>query len=110
VLDEENCRAVANNVLDMQEFDCLQGASELPLAMALTIAFSAKESLFKAAYVSVRKFFNFSAARVLDLDVRKRQVTLALTETLSKDFVRGKRCVVGYGLIRENSVLTYFGW
>ncbi|MEM9257084.1 MAG: 4'-phosphopantetheinyl transferase superfamily protein [Pseudomonadota bacterium] len=38
---------------------------ELPFATALTIAFSAKESLFKALYPDVRRFFGFDAAAVV---------------------------------------------
>ncbi len=49
----------------------------------ITIAFSVKESLFKAIYKEVGRYFGFEAARIVDIDPKRQKVVLMLTETLS---------------------------
>lgn len=57
---------IAPLVLDPAEARCL-AALPLTPAQALTVVFSAKESLFKALYPTVRRRFGFDAARLLDI-------------------------------------------
>ncbi|MEZ6876547.1 enterobactin synthase subunit EntD [Enterobacter sp. KBR-315C3_2022] len=56
-------------------------AAALPFALALTLAFSAKESLFKALYPAVGEMMGFDCARVTALD--DESLTLALTRPLA---------------------------
>jgi len=93
------------------EFDYLRGLDTvLPIAMRLTIAFSAKESLYKGAFGSVGRFFDFSAAAVTAIDVERCLLSLTLTETLSPDFVKHQTCTVAYDFIDPATVLTSFIW
>jgi enterobactin synthetase component D len=48
----------------------------LPFALALTLAFSAKESLFKALFPKVNTYMGFEWARVTELS--EKTITLAL--------------------------------
>ena len=110
VLDEQACQAVSSSVVDPQELDYLRGIADLPLSSLLTLAFSAKESLYKGAYSSVQRLFDFSAARVSALDVYGGHLGFTLAENLSTDFVRGQRCRVEFALLPSDRVLTYFAW
>lgn len=49
----------------------------------LTLVFSAKESLFKCLYRQVRKFFGFSAARLLSLDQEQGTFVIQLEQDLT---------------------------
>lgn len=80
------------------------------LATLLTIVFSAKESLFKGAFPSVGRYFDFSAARVTYVDLEKKSVMLVLWETLSADFRQSDICTVQYEFIRDDTVLSSFAW
>ncbi len=52
-----------------------------------TLIFSAKESFFKAAYGSVREYFNFDAVSVCDIDVEYQQITIICEHDLSSDIL-----------------------
>ena len=52
-----------------------------PFALALTLVFSAKESLFKALFPQVQAWMGFDSARVTILD--DKTLTLALTRQLA---------------------------
>ncbi|MFK2892163.1 4'-phosphopantetheinyl transferase family protein [Dyella flagellata] len=110
VMNEQACEAVVMTVLDRSELHCLQATRELALPVALTIVFSAKESFYKAAYGSVRRFFDFSAVRVVELNVQARRLTFVLTETLSGDFHSSQLFHAGFDFIKDGVVLTHAVW
>jgi len=56
-----------------------QGASD---ALAITIIFSAKESLFKALYPIIKIYFGFELAQVMSADLRKGTLTLELESSI----------------------------
>jgi enterobactin synthetase component D len=72
--------------LDIQHLvvsgDELTALNSLPLAKAICLAFSAKESLFKAFYPSVRSFKDFTAACVVSFG--PTSLELILTEPWGK--------------------------
>ncbi|BDU21829.1 4'-phosphopantetheinyl transferase [Dyella sp. GSA-30] len=82
----------------------------LPTSALLTAVFSAKESLFKAAFNAVGRYFDFSAASVFLVDLRQGVIRLRLTETLCDAFVCGQVCEIGFCFIEPDVVLTYFAW
>jgi len=57
---------------------------EMPHNFFVTLAFSAKESLFKAIYKDVGRFFGFDAASVIGINSEKNEIVLTLTETLTE--------------------------
>lgn len=77
----------------------------LPFEQALTIAFSAKESLYKALYPDVRSFFDFDAAELCALDPAAHTFTLRLTRTLSQRWIIGLP-LSGHYQPRANTILT----
>jgi 4'-phosphopantetheinyl transferase EntD len=70
----------------------------------LTLVFSAKESLFKALYPQVRRYFDFLDARITQLDMRQQTFQLELLKTLTPQ-CRAGRCFNGHFLL-GNQVLT----
>jgi enterobactin synthetase component D len=60
-----------------------------------TTIFSAKESLFKALYPHTRTFFDFNAARLVELGASSMQ--LELTQSWSRDLPKGMVVEVSYG-------------
>lgn len=76
-------------------------------SQALTLIFSAKESLYKALYRKVLRYFDFLDADVVGCegDQVSGQITLCLNKTLCTDYIKGQCFTVSY-LARENWVLT----
>jgi 4'-phosphopantetheinyl transferase EntD len=63
---------------------------KMPHHFFVTLAFSAKESLFKAIYKDVGRFFGFDAANVTGINSEKNEVVLTLTETLTEYHYAGR--------------------
>jgi enterobactin synthetase component D len=80
----------------------------LSLDELVTLVFSAKESLYKAAYCTVGRFFGFEAARVEAVDVLRGIIVLVLTEELHPDFPRGRRCNIAFLRLDPETFLTVF--
>lgn len=80
ILPENEAREIKDGILDEQEERVLCRAG-YPFALALTLAFSAKESLFKALFPQVQAYMGFDCARVTLLD--DKTLTLALTRQLA---------------------------
>ncbi|MEG2805231.1 MAG: 4'-phosphopantetheinyl transferase superfamily protein [Stenotrophomonas sp.] len=72
----------------------------------ITAAFSAKESLFKAAFGAVGRFFGFEAARCIGWDRRTGRLHLMLTETLCPTFPQGRICEIGVWRLDHGTVFT----
>ncbi|GAB2931013.1 4'-phosphopantetheinyl transferase family protein [Rheinheimera gaetbuli] len=84
--------SVAKNIFASVLLPCeydMVGIPDNPDNKIFTLLFSAKESLFKALYPEVQKYFDFSAARCVELDIEASQFTLELTEALSPDLDAG---------------------
>ncbi|MNV57211.1 phosphopantetheinyltransferase component of enterobactin synthase multienzyme complex [compost metagenome] len=66
-------------------------AHSQPFNHLLTLAFSAKESLFKALYPQVRCYFDFLDARLVTLDTQRQTFELELLKTLTPQCHAGRR-------------------
>lgn len=76
ILPENEAREIKDGIIDAQEESVLFH-SGYPFALALTLVFSAKESLFKALFPQVQAWMGFDSARVTQLV--EKTLTLALT-------------------------------
>lgn len=70
------------------------------------IAFSMKESFFKAAYPQVGRYFGFSAVSIVDADRRQRGLSLAVVEDLGGKIRQGLRVAGEYAEFGEAFVST----
>jgi enterobactin synthetase component D len=95
---------VARQVSSREELDALlnKGIDDLT---ALTLIFSAKESLFKCVYPLCAVFFDFLDATLVSIDVKTGKAILSLNRTLSDDFSKGQLFEVNFTL-SETFVLT----
>lgn len=106
--------AVLGVAIDAAEAALLAAVADAqwPHDALLTALFSAKESLFKAAFGAVGRYFDFAAARVCAVDLAQRRLHLQLTETLCAQFVAGQVCTIGFTRLDLDPqlVLTHYAW
>jgi len=79
IIDESEAREIQDGVIDSREAQLLAECG-LSFDLALTLAFSAKESLFKALFPQVQAWMDFDSARVTALSANT--LTLTLTRPL----------------------------
>ncbi|MEA5169291.1 enterobactin synthase subunit EntD [Enterobacter sichuanensis] len=101
ILPDREAREIQDGIIDAQEAMCLT-RSGYPFALALTLTFSAKESLFKALFPQVKTFMDFDCARIMRLD--ERTLTLALSRPQA-DFKENTLFTVHW-LLDGNQVIT----
>jgi enterobactin synthetase component D len=62
---------------------------DLPFPEALTLVFSAKETIFKALFDDVGEYFGFEAAELISLDIDSCIATFELSTTLATAWPKG---------------------
>lgn len=99
---ENTAENVKTHVVGPSE-ERILAALPLGFARSITLAFSAKESVFKALYPQVRHYFDFDAAELHHVDLEAGRFTALLTRDLTTSLVRGHavhgRVTVGYGTV-----------
>ncbi|WP_368525676.1 enterobactin synthase subunit EntD [Enterobacter asburiae] len=100
ILPDREAREIQDGIVDAQEAMCLTH-SGYSFALALTLAFSAKESLFKALFPKANTFMGFEWARVTELT--EKTITLALSRPAG-EYPEGKR----FPLIWQNNDTSVF--
>lgn len=104
-LSDELAQEIKNSIISSEE-EALLLALSLPFAQALTIAFSAKESLYKALYPKVNQFFGFESAKILKIDASSKTFSLALSTDLPGKMYRQGQVFTGSLIINSKSVQT----
>lgn len=93
--------------LNQQETALLrEGQSRDAFRSALTVAFSAKESLFKALFPAVGRYFGFDAAIVTAFAPEERAIRLALTASLAPGLAAGQTFTLAFTTCSARTVLT----
>jgi len=99
--------AVLEMALNGAEVHMLQACpGPMSLDEKVTLVFSAKESLFKAAFGSVRRYFDFSAARLSSIDPDSGRLALTLVEHLNEEFTLGRCCELSFTRLDGGTILT----
>jgi enterobactin synthetase component D len=80
-LEEGIANQIVRTVLDVHE-ECLL-REVWPLGRSLTLAFSAKESFFKAVYPRVGHYFDFDCVQLTGVDLEMGNLTFKVTSQLS---------------------------
>lgn len=88
----------------------LNGHLPMSTAALITLGFSAKESLFKAAFPSVQRYFDFDAASIVDVQPVAKVITLRLNENLSHLLRQGDQKDVAFDWLRPDLLFTYIAW
>lgn len=101
LLSENEANEIQEVTIDSGEARCLV-RSGFAFPLALTLAFSAKESLYKALFPQVQRVMGFDCARVSALD--DRTITLVLPQAAG-DFAASTRFVLHWTQL-DNHVCT----
>ncbi|MCT4701633.1 enterobactin synthase subunit EntD [Enterobacteriaceae bacterium H20N1] len=75
IINAYDAQNIADGIVNAAERELLDICG-LPFAFALTLAFSAKESLFKALYRHVGYYFDFSAAEITAINAQTLELKL----------------------------------
>jgi len=102
----ENQQALRRLVVDWGELKLLESLGVGRLDLWVTVTFSAKESLYKAAYPTVGSFFDFTAARLVSVDPCAGRLLLEVVEPLDAVFAAGSRWPVDFDVLQDDVVLT----
>lgn len=102
-MDPEIADKIKRTIVDNRE-ECLL-AGPWPFAHALTLAFSAKESLFKAIYPMVGCYFDFDCVELVELDYASGTFVFRIARVLSPRVGIGE-VFQGHFDILDNGVLT----
>ncbi|KGK58334.1 phosphopantetheinyl transferase [Xanthomonas cannabis pv. phaseoli] len=113
VIDAGAREALLSTVVNRSELALLQsicGSTGYPLDLLLTMTFSAKEAFFKASFAAVGRYFEFSSAHVVAMNLGEKWVRLRLDEHLCPELPLEQLCDVGVGLVDAQTVMTYRVW
>ncbi len=105
-MDVERANNLWPGIADEIEYDWLHSHNPISFASMLTLSFSAKESLYKALYPQVKRYFDFLDVRMVGLDTVRQTFTLQLLTDLSPAYLAGRRFSGTYQL-RENDITTF---
>lgn len=104
IIAEDQLDGISEYILGNEKPEILNTIA-IAKPLLLTLIFSAKESLFKALYPNVKRFFGFEAATVLTLDLETSSFEIKLETDLSPCFLAG-RVISGCFQTSEKEVLT----
>ena len=102
--DVETAELIGSDIHDNGEFTLLREQG-LNSAMATSIIFSAKESLFKATFPYIGHYFWFESARVIEFNRFEESLVLELDRSLSQHCL-GERIFKCRYFIEPSSVTT----
>ncbi|HEU4843169.1 MAG TPA: 4'-phosphopantetheinyl transferase superfamily protein [Burkholderiaceae bacterium] len=109
-LDAAAIAGVEMEVLSAEERDALRSPSALPYPMRLAIAFSAKESFYKALFPTVGHYFGFDAIRIEALDAAAGCLRFAVRQPCCPQWPAGRQGRIDFRLLDADTVLTVFAW
>ena len=90
-----SAKAIRQQVLSQDERKMIDAADDWPQNMLATLAFSAKETLFKALYPQVKSFFGFDAVELKETP-GEGTITLRLRRSLSGGYLDGQVFELNY--------------
>lgn len=103
----EAIAAILQHALSPREVAVLTDAFPNNAAAGITIGFSAKESLYKASFAEVGRFFDFDAARVVAVDTNLGIIDLVIAAPLAECIPKGMRWLIRYNHLIEGVVVTH---
>lgn len=102
LMTSSHAALVQNAILTSQESAVL---ACLPLDRRVTLAFSAKESLFKAIYPRLLRPFDFHASEILSIEASSHLLIMRLCSHLSAAFPKG-RCFTAQYRQENDKIIT----
>lgn len=105
-VDLKTCKTIKNQILFGNECEIIFKGSDSVIQTLFTIAFSVKESFFKAAFAEVGWYFDFSAVTITNIDQRNGIIDMHINETLSKNLVAGTVIQAEYKHTDDKKIIT----
>ncbi|MFT8212033.1 MAG: 4'-phosphopantetheinyl transferase family protein [Symbiopectobacterium sp.] len=100
LMSDDRAASLWPGIIDEEELQWLQRL-DMPFCQALTLSFSAKESLFKAIYPMVQHYFDFLDAQITVLNQAQQVFELQLQTTLNLEFPAGRRFRGAYRMMAD---------
>lgn len=112
VPEEAVHQALLSRVIDSEELRTLKSLldCELTQPTLVTLAFSAKEAFFKASFGVVGRYFDFSAVRVLSVDLVASTLELYVNEPLGEELAPGTVHSITFGFLDADTLYTACIW
>jgi 4'-phosphopantetheinyl transferase EntD len=110
VVDATTRETILATVIDRHEHALLARVAGLSLDHCLTLAFSVKESFFKASCGVVGRYFDFDAVTLLELDPVCKTIVLRVNQDLCPQFERGQRVKAVFDLLDAGNIITGLRW
>lgn len=101
ILTNEAAEPLVEHLMMAAEL-AIGNAAGLSLAHWLSLVFSAKESLFKALYPLVGRYFDFLDVEVCELQEQQSCITLRLVTSLSPSCVKGSQYCLRYNYFADS--------
>lgn len=101
ILPDASARSVSSHIACASEL-ALGKTHGLALAAWISLLFSAKESLFKALYPTVGRYFHFHDAHAEHLDLSHSTLSLRLNNHLSDQHPAGQRYTIRFAFDQQN--------
>jgi len=105
-MEEKLAKEIENTIISAVEQQRLASV-DLAFPEALTLVFSAKETIFKALFDDVGEHFGFEAAELLSVDISSCIAKFALTTTIASAWPRGRELDIYFQRFSDH-VLTYY--
>lgn len=103
LMSEERSTKLSSHIVDEQELSIMKD----DIAVFITLAFSIKESLFKALFPITKKYFYFHDAEIVEWSCSGK-ITLRLLIDLSNDWKKGT-IIKGMYCLKEGYIWTMVG-
>jgi enterobactin synthetase component D len=111
VVDAATAEGMLGSIVSEREMRLLQAApGTMPALARLTVAFSAKESFFKAAHAHAGRYFDFDAVEIVGFDPLAGRLQFVLQTTLGDQLRQGERHEVYFDMLDLATVLTVCTW
>ncbi|MDN2662332.1 4'-phosphopantetheinyl transferase superfamily protein [Psychromonas sp. 14N.309.X.WAT.B.A12] len=99
-LSTSDANSLVNNiVVDQSEYQIM--LPHISFEQAITLIFSAKESLYKAIFKAFSHYVDFDVAMVTELDFTTKQLTLTLCQNLSEAMHIGRQFICQFKLSEQ---------
>ncbi|MEG3756172.1 4'-phosphopantetheinyl transferase family protein [Psychromonas arctica] len=100
-LSTEDANSLMNNIVsDQNEYQIL--LPYINFEQAITLIFSAKESLYKAIFKEFEHYVDFHVAKVTKVNFNTRLLTLTLCQDLSKKMYSGREFICQFNFCKQS--------